>query len=49
MPSKVGIIRRVKQKIGCWKDMLWFNNCGGVADRLEALKMVLTKASAAKQ
>jgi len=27
-PSKMGIIRRVKQKIGRWKDMLWFNNCG---------------------
>jgi len=48
MPRKVGITRREEQEVGCWKDMLCFDSCGGVADRLGVVKMVLTKVSAAK-
>ena len=49
--SNVGITRRGKQEVGCWKDMFLLDRYGGAADRIGALEMVqvLTKSSAAKQ
>jgi len=46
--SNVGITGREELEVRCWKDMPYFDSCGDVADRLGAVEVVLTKASAAK-
>ena len=44
----MGITKREEQEVGCWKHMLYFDSCGGVAECLGVVKMVLTKVSDAK-